>query len=251
MATKAAETAKSVVTAHLTADSNVNAEIINGSADKLGRGTTITVEASTSTYGLWRTLVDLKITAYTRYKAASVGDIDLTAAMDSVLTSITGMRSGAQAFWLGPSSSLSWEEPDTVEHDGARFATAELEATVAVKSDHVRQMGSSEQAVADMLKSAGFTVVGASDEPPFVVTRWGGNSAQDPYVDEIMVIVAEELESGRIEESSRSVWKALYQSGMVAVTDRIDVDPVGVPPGSDGSYETAQIMCNSLTVREV
>ena len=248
----AATTAKRVLTSHLTAAPTVAAAVRAGSVDKLsGDPATITVESTGSTWGPWRSLVELDVTAWIRYRSAAGGDATLTQLMDRAQAAVVGLRSEPVAHWMGPSSDLAWGDIETVEHDGARYATAVLSCMMGVPSDHVREVGESEAAVQAVLEAAGYTVVGGSDIPPFTVTRWGGNSAADPYTDDVLVVAAEEVESGRIEDTSRDVWRALYLADGVAVVDAIDVDPVGQPPGSDASYETAAIMCRVLNPRPV
>ena len=247
----AATTAKATLAAHLTADRAVAASAVAGSVDKLTGGATLTVEASGSAWGPWRTLVELDVTAWVRYRQASDGDAALTLLMDRAQASVVALRSNAAAHWMGPSTDLAWGDAETAEHDGARYATAVLSLTMAVPSDHQRVVGESESVVQAALTAAGLTVVGGSDIPPILTTRWGGNSAADPYTDDVLVVAAEELESGRIEEAARGVWQVLYQADGIAIVDAIDIDPAGQPPGSDGSYETAAVMCRVLNPRRV
>ena len=243
-----AETAKTTVAAWLDDDPALTASVYAGDPDRLSAAT-VAVEADEVTWTQWRYLVTLTVAGYFRYVSPSAGDAGITTMMDTLIDRVTAMRSHPDVHWLGPGSELSYAAAGTVEADGKRYASSELTVTVAVPRDDPRVVGSSEQAVRDVLDAAGIVAVDGSDTPPIVVTRWGGAADDDPNSDEVMVVCATEVGSRQIEEYSRSVWGALHASSSVVVTAQLDVDHAGTPPGSDGTYEVAAMTVRVLTVR--
>ena len=244
-----AAAAKTALSAHLRAALGGIMSVTDGTPDRLSAAPNVIVDAVDATWQPHRWLVGVEVTVLVRVRKPGEADASLTDVADAVMAAMPAMRAATPVHWLGPGSELTWTAGDSVTVDGSRYAGGSVAATLAVPRAEPRAVGESEQAVRDVLAAAGIAAVDAADVPPFVVTRWGGSAADDPHYDDIVVQVAAEVESGDIEQLARRVWDVLYRSDAVVVLDTVDVDHRGQPYGSDGIYETAEMLVRTLNPR--
>ena len=239
---------ESAVAAHLrSAVSGVR--VYEGSPNHLRADKILRVEATDVTWSPHRDVVEVEVECLGKAPQPSVGDKRLTELLDGVYAAAQTLQGAI--YWAGVGTLLEAESSDELlEVDVAQFAVGTVRFTV--HREHVidREIGESEQAVIDLLAAAGVSVVNSADHGKFVLTRWTGSAPDDPYVDEVRVYVAAPAESGEIEQFARHVWRILYTSEQVTITEPLSMDPAGQPPGSQAAHSTVEIVCRVLNIRD-
>ena len=229
----------------LDADPAVTATVFAGSADSLRGAPLLVAEAVDVDSMPARDVVACEVTAWVPYSTPSAGDAALVALMDAAIAAVRGARTSTASggpHWLGPSTGLTWRRGDATEREGRRVASAALDVSVAVpRSGRVRVGGATERAVRAVLDDGGVETVAESDEPPFVLVRWGGTDDEDPTRDVLEVWCATEIESGEIEALTTRVMGVLRASSSVVMIGGLSRDDAGQPPGSAAAYEVGLI----------